>query len=178
VNALPAIERAASDAKLEFIVIGGFAVIKHGYDRFTKDLDIVVLWDAKDAWHKLLEGLGYVLISKQEVFHQYEPRESGAWPLDLMFTREATFRQMIAASKIVSLEGATARLVALEHLIALKLHALKQSRLSRFLKDFGDVVKLVQLNKLDLSSAPMRGLFLKYGNAELYEKILRACAAS
>lgn len=33
--------RALADHRVEFIVIGGFAVIAHGYVRATKDLDIV-----------------------------------------------------------------------------------------------------------------------------------------
>jgi hypothetical protein len=36
----PMIERLA-DARIDFVVIGGFAVIAHGYVRATKDLDIV-----------------------------------------------------------------------------------------------------------------------------------------
>ena len=65
-------------------------------------------------------------------------------------------------------------LVSLEHLIALKLHVLKQARLHRFLKDFQDVVELVRINHLDLHSDAMRALFIRYGTAELHEKITRA----
>src|SRR5580698_4761451 len=36
----PLIERLA-DAGVEFVIVGGFAVIAHGYVRATKDLDIV-----------------------------------------------------------------------------------------------------------------------------------------
>ncbi len=58
--------------------------------------------------------------------------------------------------------------------LALKLHVLKQAQLHRFLKDFQDVVELIRINKVDLHSEEMRGLFLRYGTADLYEKVKRA----
>jgi len=39
-----------------------------------------------------------------------------------------------------------------------------------------DVENLVRVNKVDLRSEPVRQLFLKYGNTELYEKVSSACA--
>jgi hypothetical protein len=50
-----ALLRALADRGVEFVVIGGFAVILHGVERYTKDIDIVPessrenlarLWDA------------------------------------------------------------------------------------------------------------------------------------
>ena len=45
-----------------------------------------------------------------------------------------------------------------------------------FQKDFLDVENLVKINKVDLRSNSVRQMFLKYGTAEIYEKISRACA--
>jgi predicted nucleotidyltransferase len=82
---------------------------------------------------------------------------------------------MFEHGREVEMYGARLLIPALEHLIALKLHALKNSHAGRFLKDFLDVENLVRVNNIDLRSETVRGLFLKYGNAELYEKISRAC---
>jgi hypothetical protein len=42
------------------------------------------------------------------------------------------------------------------------------------LKDFQDVIELVRINHLDLHSEAMRSLFIRYGTADLYDKITRA----
>jgi hypothetical protein len=62
-------------------------------------------------------------------------------------------------------------------LIALKLHALKNGRFERFLKDFLDTENLILINRLDIKSENMRQLFAKYGTMELYDKISRSLAA-
>lgn len=175
-NFFQEVEEAARKAGLEFLVIGGFAVIKHGYERFTKDCDLLVPNETKADWHAIMLEMGYVLISDQDAFRQYAWSKGVAWPVDLMFVHTETFKQLVSAARPAVIHDARVRLVSLEHLLALKLHVLKQRRMHRFLKDFEDVVKLVHFNKVDLSSPEMRGLFLKYGTAELYEKIRGACA--
>lgn len=50
--------RRLAEAGVDFVVIGGVAVIAHGYVRATKDLDIVYASDADN-----LERLGNVLIA-------------------------------------------------------------------------------------------------------------------
>jgi len=73
--------------------------------------------------------------------------------------------------------GASVRMVSLKHLLALKLHVLKQGKIHRFLDDLMDVVELVKVNRLDLRDAELHDLFLKYGSAEIYEKVLRLLKA-
>jgi len=40
-----------------------------------------------------------------------------------------------------------------------------------------NVVELARVNRLDLQSAEFRDLFLRYGNADLYEKVQRLASA-
>jgi len=56
-------------------------------------------------------------------------------------------------------------------------HVLKQGKIHRFLDDLMDVVELVKVNRLDLRDAEPHDLFLKYGSAEIYEKVLRLLKA-
>jgi hypothetical protein len=65
------------------------------------------------------------------------------------------------------------RIPALEHLLALKLHALKHGHIGRYSKDLLDVEALVRVNSLDMNSEKMRHLFLKYGSLKIYEQISR-----
>ncbi len=84
---------------------------------------------------------------------------------------------MFTASMKVNLYGTTVRMPSLEHLLSLKLHALKNTRLDRFLKDFLDVENLIRINKLDLKSENIRQLFQKYGTMEVYEKVSHSLAS-
>ncbi len=166
----------AEKHRLEFLVIGGFAVNFYGYSRDTADLDILILRDASPAWITLFAGMGYSVLRDAGTFIQFAPPRRGDWPVDLMLVRQESFLPMLRESREAEMYGVRVRIPRLEHLIALKLHALKHTRVHRFLKDFQDVEGLVRVNHLDLQSEKIRQLFLKYGTLDLYEKIVRACA--
>ncbi len=88
-----------------------------------------------------------------------------------MLVQEKTFAPVLAASQTADFFGVKTRVPSLEHLIALKLHALKNTRMTRFLKDFLDVEYLIRINRLDIKSNNVRDLFDKYGTPDLYDKI-------
>jgi predicted nucleotidyltransferase len=167
---------AAHQRGLDFLVIGGLAVNFYGCSRDTADLDLLVRQDGRTAWAELLVRLGYTVERDTEAFVQLAPPRDGEWPVDLMLVRESTFTPMLEQSREVEMYGARLRIPCLEHLLALKLHALKHTRAHRFLKDFQDVIGLVRINRLELRSENIRQLFHKYGTLELYEKIVRACS--
>ena len=170
------INEEAQKRNLQFVVIGGLAVNFHGYSRDTADLDLLIWQDARQQWLALLAELGFSIHGEREVFVQLSPPKDGAWPVDLMMVGELTFRPIFNHAVEVEMYGARLRIPTLEHLLALKLHALKHGKVDRFLKDFLDVENLVRINKVDLNSEGVRQMFLKYGNQELYEKISRARA--
>ena len=176
-NQLEQIERESSARGLPFLLIGGFAVIQHGYARYTEDLDLMIARESAAAWRDMLTALGYRLFHEEQTFIQFTPPSPASQPVDLMLANPSTFAGLLAASGTTRMQGADLKVVSLEHLIALKLHVLKQGRLHRFLKDFEDVAQLIRLNNLDLNSAPWRGLFLRYGTAELLDKLQRASRA-
>ncbi len=171
-----AIDSEARKHHLHFLVIGGLAVNFHGYSRDTADLDLLIHHDAREKWLSLLAQLGYAMHRDGNAFIQLSPPTEGAWPVDLMMVREPTFRPIFDHGKKVEMYGAQLLIPTLEHLLALKLHALKHGDAGRFLKDFLDVENLVKVNKVDWRSDAVRQMFLKYGNLELYEKISRACS--
>ena len=94
-----------------------------------------------------------------------------------MLVNSHTFTVIMMAAVEMDIYGHRMLVPSLEHLIALKVHALKHSHIGRFMKDFQDVENLIRVNGLDLRSENIRQLFLKYGNVELYEKVIRACEA-
>lgn len=159
---------------LAFLVIGGHAVNLYGYARETADLDFLACSDDRLAWITLFASLGYYIFSEASSFAQLASDKETAWPVDLMFVRPTTFKPMLDASHVVEFYGTTSRVPALEHLIALKLHAIKNTRRHRFLKDFLDVENLIRVNQLNMKSENIRRLFEKYATLEVYEKMSAA----
>ena len=162
--------------QLNFLVIGGLAVNLYGYSRDTADLDLLILQKSRAQWLALFASLNYSVDNEKGAFIQLSPPKQGAWPVDLMMVQEPTFRSMLDSGKTVEMYGERMLIPSLEHLIALKLHALKHTHLGRYLKDFLDVENLIRINHLDLRSDSIRQLFTKYGTMELYEKISRSLA--
>jgi hypothetical protein len=160
----------SQNANLPFLVIGGFAVIAHGYARSTTDLDFLVRRAQQHEWQAQLAEHGYRIVHQQNTFAQFASEQS--MNVDLMFVNDETFDKMWKASEVKIVKGKEARFPTLEHLIALKLHVCKQNIPHRILRDMDDVLTLINLNGVDLRKDNWRELFKKYGTIELYEKIL------
>jgi hypothetical protein len=160
---------------LPVLLIGGHAVIAHGHPRNTFDIDFVIEVKDQRAWRGLLKRLGYTLHGETRTFFQMQPSDEQTLPVDVMMVNEPTFAKMLALAKGCSALPPSARVVSLEHLLALKCHAIKHGHPGRVEKDVDDVLGLVRTNELDVTSADWRELFLKYGPPELYEKLQKAC---
>ncbi len=162
-------------APLRFVLIGGHAVIAHGYARTTFDVDLLVSRTEVAAWLSILERLGYRLERQQHAFAQLTSGVEGE-ELDLMIVNEPTFTGMWQAGQDVEVGSASVKVPSLDHLLALKLHVMKQDLSHRVLKDLDDVIRLVLVNHLDVRQEHYRKLFEKYGNPEDYTRVLRATA--
>jgi predicted nucleotidyltransferase len=168
----------ARGRNLDFLVIGGLAVIFHGYTRDTADLDLLIRQRERPSWLQLLTSLRYSIREERESFVQLSPPKQGAWPVDLMLVQDPTFAKMFEPAIEVEMYGARLKIPILDDLLALKLHALKHGHPLCFEKDLLDVEGLVRVNSLDLKTEKMRELFLKYGTVKLYEQISRFAEGS
>lgn len=176
-NLFDAIHEKARERQLRFLIIGGLAINHYGYSRDTSDLDLFISRNDRASWQDLLSGLGYSEYHDGGSFIQYRPPANTAWPVDLMLVQEKTFAGIFDESREANLYGQNTRVPSLEHLLALKIHSLKNTQAHRYLKDFLDVENLIQLNRLDIKSPNIRELFVKYGSDDLYEKISRSLAS-
>ena len=61
VRSIETIVRALNAAKVKYLIVGGVAVVAHGYERFTKDLDLVIGLERKNILRGLraLLAIGY-----------------------------------------------------------------------------------------------------------------------
>lgn len=174
-NVAALIRDLACEPRLPFLVIGGYAVAAHGYPRLTYDLDLLIPRSGAAEWKTLLGRQGFNAHAEQATFMQFT-RGGDDLGLDLMLVNDETFQGLFADSQPIQFGAAEARMPSLDHLLALKLHVLKQGLRHRVAKDLNDVVMLVLKNGLDIRAAKYEKLFLKYGNADLYDKTLRGTA--
>ncbi|HEY5346191.1 MAG TPA: nucleotidyl transferase AbiEii/AbiGii toxin family protein [Verrucomicrobiae bacterium] len=166
------ISREAAKRNLPFLLIGGYAVLAHGFVRTTGDIDFLVQKSQAAEWQKLLESLKFTVKFSGPTFLQFDAPPEDKLPLDLMFVTDENFGQMFSAAKQIETDGVETKVVSLPHLFALKCHAFK-SRPHRAMKDIEDLVQLVKLNKLDLNEPTLRAIVLKHGGSEFYELLKR-----
>jgi len=57
---LRAITQLLTDLQIPYCVAGGMALVAHGYDRTTVDVDLIVTEESLAAIHQRLDGRGYV----------------------------------------------------------------------------------------------------------------------
>lgn len=172
-NILALITREANSRGLPFLLVGGHAVVVHGYGRSTFDLDLGIRRSDRTAWIELAKTLGYSLHNDGPAFAQLNPSSPDHVPLDLMLLSDDTFSRLHTASLPGSAATNGARVVSLLHLLALKAHAIKHGHAGRIVKDADDLMHLVEANRLDVYQPELRELLLKYGTEDLYEKLRR-----
>lgn len=170
---LQTICQRAAEKDLPVLLIGGHAVIAHGYQRNTFDIDLVSRTSNRSAWHDLLSHLGYEIFSERDNFSQFTASGEQEMDIDVMFVNDATFDKLLIESQPLLTLTPQAKAVSLQHLLALKCHALKHTHPGRTIKDMDDVIRLIEINSIDLENEEWKRLFLKHGTVELYEKLRR-----
>lgn len=159
-------------AKVSCVLIGGFAVNYYKVSRQTADIDFLITRDDFQKISSLLEEKGFKKDDIQEVFARLIGKESYLMDVDFMFVDKETLHKIGQAGKEISIAGQKFIVPSLNHLIALKLHAIKYNPKIREYKDLADIIDLIRTNKLNVKDAELKNLCLKYGTEELYKKIL------
>ena len=136
-----AILRALNDANVRYLIVGGLAVVAHGYVRYTADVDIVLDLERENTLRamKALEAIGYrpVVPVKAEQFADEELRESWRQEkgmivfqlfdsnrpdtrLDVFVTEPFDFDREFAAARWEEVAGIKTPVLAVGTLIAMK----------------------------------------------------------
>ena len=157
-----AVVRALNDSGVSFIVVGGLAVVAHGYGRLTQDLDLVVRLD-RDNLRRAFSGLaalGYeprVPVTADGLadpahrarwieekgmtvlnFHSDRHRET---PVDMFVTEPFAFAEEYDRATVAELSPAAhVRIVRLSTLIRMKTSAGRP-------QDLADIAELRAINR-------------------------------
>jgi len=161
-----------SKAGAACVLIGGYAVNYYKLSRQTADVDFLITKEDFEKISSLLEKEGFKKDYEQEVFARFSGRGTHLMDIDFMFVDKDTLDKIIKEGKEASIARQKFIVPSLNHLIALKLHAIKYNPGIREYKDLPDIIQLIRINRLDIKNAGFKELCLKYGTEGLYNKIL------
>ena len=159
------------------ILIGGQALGARGYQRVTLDVDFMITEQDYGKLKPALEQKGYREAVRTDVAAKMRARSDDLIDIDFMFVDGSTFDGVQKESAEEGFEEYKFWVPKPEHLIALKLHAIKQQPDLRELKDLNDIVELIRANPIDVHSGDFQSLCLRFGTAAIYEKIIKAVRA-
>ena len=154
------------------VLIGGFAVNHYKVARQTVDIDFLIVKEDFEKISSALKEAGYRQSSAQENFAQLENARLSLRNIDFMFVDRLTLDKIMEEAKPITITGQKFIVPSLDHLIALKLHSIKNNEKLRLLKDLPDIVSLIRKNNVNVESMEFKELCLKYGTEDLYRRIL------
>jgi predicted nucleotidyltransferase len=133
--------KALNEAGVRYVVVGGLAVVLHGYARLTADVDLIVDLDEEEA-RKAIEALvaiglrprapvdpddfsrrsvreAWVRDRGMQVFSMVDP-SNPMLVVDLFATHPIPFEELWSGAREMTLDDATVRVASIPHLIRLK----------------------------------------------------------
>lgn len=156
-------------AKIDHALIGAFALKAYGYLRATQDVDFLVHVRDQEKIIQHLEALGYETVYRSRGFSSHPHALSSLARIDFVYVDGETAATIFAATRpLVVLEGVPIPVVKAEHLIALKVFAMKNDP-ERALQEMADLQQLLRLPGIDHQEA--RRYFERYGQLEKYLEI-------
>lgn len=171
-EAVKKIARDLESRGIDYALIGAGALNRHGYQRFTSDIDVVLSAEGLERFHSELVGRGYrpALPGARKAFRWTE----GNVPVEVITTDEypgyglpKSVRFPDPATEYVIIDGV--RTVALPRLVELKLASGLTGR--GRLKDLADVQELIRFLKLPAVFAEQLDASVRAKFVELFEDL-------
>jgi len=150
---------ALNDANVDYVVVGGMAVILHGYLRATADLDLVLGLSPENCERGIaaLAAIGFKPRLPIALEEFADPARRRAWieernmlvfplwdpanplrSLDLFVEEPIAFERMLREADVKDIGGLSVRIASIEHLIEMKQSAGRP-------RDLDDIAKLREI---------------------------------
>jgi hypothetical protein len=128
-------------AQVRFVLVGGLALVLHGVDRLTADVDLVMDLSAESVRTavRVLTTAGYRPLAPVDPVALADPMQRHAWQtlrgmqvfsfwdstnarptVDVMLAPEIPFEELWTAASVMSIGGSEIRVASIEHLIRMK----------------------------------------------------------
>lgn len=159
-------------AGADWAIGGAHAMGVHGYARATRDVDLFVADDAREALLARLESEGYPV---QNVFppshHAVSPPRSRDPDVrvDLLFPALGVESLALLAAKKHRLGNRRYPVIPLEHLVALKLQVDPEFERDRYAKDMQDLLALRERGLID--GERVRGVLADVGDPDAQRRL-------
>jgi hypothetical protein len=155
---------------IPFAVVGALAVHSYGYSRATNDVDLLVGRDAQDRLIAFLESRGFETLHRSEGYSNHLHRKAAAGRLDVVYVDRDTWAKISQGLRHAALGEMTVAVPKPEHLVAMKVHAMKNDP-ARMFKDLADIQFLMTLPGVDRDE--VRGYFQDAGLLERFRELDR-----
>jgi hypothetical protein len=172
-----ALAAAAEAEDLQSLLVGGNAVNLYGYRRATFDVDLLVREEQCERWIEFFERHGFRVYHRTANFVRlhFATDPQKVLPVDLMLADEETFRKLQRDSRRQLVTSAELALPSALHLIAMKLHALKNEARMQRSPDFEDVIHLIKTANIDIRGPDFREIVERYASEPIRARIEKEC---
>jgi hypothetical protein len=128
-------------ARIRFVLVGGLALVLHGLDRLTADVDLVIDLSAESAQAAVqaLTAAGYRALAPVDPVALADPEQRREWQavrnmqvfsfwdssntrptVDIILSPAVPFDDLWTSASVVNLGGHAVRVASIEHLIRMK----------------------------------------------------------
>ena len=128
-------------ARIRFVLVGGLALVLHGLDRLTADVDLVIDLSTESARAavRALTAAGYRPLAPVDPIALADPAQRKEWQavrnmqvfsfwdstnarptVDIMLESAVPFEDLWAAASVMNIGGHEVRVASIEHLIRMK----------------------------------------------------------
>ena len=155
---------------LRFLVIGGHAMQVYGVARQTLDMDCLAADADMPFLRRLFVRAGYSEVAGTNNFARFHHKSLYLMDVDVLLVDAATFKKLYQKSGKYMQSKNELRIPALPHLIALKLHAIKNAP-NHEGRDLADVLELLRRNPSAISERELADLCNRFGPKGFLKKL-------
>lgn len=146
--------------KIDYALIGAFAMQAYGYVRATRDVDFVVRQKSHSKIIPYLESIGFETTHSSDGYSNHI-HPIGSLRVDFVYVDDATAEKIFKETNhTVIFKNITVPVAKAEHLVDMKLFTVKNAP-ERRLQEFADIKELVKAAGID--NALLKQLFEKHG---------------
>jgi hypothetical protein len=156
--------------QIDHALIGAFALKAYGYVRATQDVDFLVRAEDQEEIISYVNSLGYETGYRSRGFSNHVHALPSLARIDFVYVEGETAQTIFSQARpILVLEGLSISVVKAEHLIALKVFAMKNDP-ERVMREMADLQQLLRLPGIDQEE--VRQYFQRYDQLEKYHALV------
>ena len=156
--------------EIPFLLIGGRGLEAHGYVRNTKDVDLLISLQSKDAIATSLRELEYACIAETAIFSRWRSANPISDDVDLLYVDPGTYAKLASDAITMDFGSETVSVPSLLGMIALKLHAIRNNPERRH-RDVSDIRAVIELHRNTIHPDEIQSMCERYGTPGIFNDL-------